>query len=40
MAFEIIEGKEYECEVDIWSIGVITFILLSGGAPFKCNNKS
>jgi serine/threonine protein kinase len=40
MAFEIIEGKEYECEVDIWSIGVITFILLSGDAPFKGNNKS
>jgi calcium-dependent protein kinase len=39
MAPEIIEGKNYECEVDIWSTGVITYILLSGDAPFKGNNK-
>jgi len=40
MAYEIIEGREYECEVDIWSIGVITYILISGDAPFKGNNKT
>ncbi len=39
MAPEIVEGREYECEVDIWSTGVITYILLSGDAPFKGNNK-
>ena len=40
MACEIIECKEYECEVDIWSIGVITFILLTGDAPFKGSNQT
>ena len=39
MAPEIILNKEYECEVDIWSIGVITYILLSGEAPFTGDNK-
>ena len=39
MAPEVVRGLEYECEVDIWSTGVITYILLSGDAPFKGNNK-
>ena len=39
MAPEIVKGLPYQCEVDIWSTGVITYILLSGDAPFKGNNK-
>ena len=39
MAPEIIDGKPYQCEVDIWSTGVISYILLTGDAPFKGNNK-
>lgn len=39
MAPEVVRGWEYECEVDIWSTGVIAYILLSGDAPFKGNNK-
>jgi serine/threonine protein kinase len=39
MAPEIVKGEPYECEVDIWSTGVIAYILLSGDAPFKGNNK-
>jgi serine/threonine protein kinase len=27
-------GRRYGCEVDMWSIGVITFLLLSGECPF------
>jgi serine/threonine protein kinase len=39
MAPEIVDGKPYQCEVDIWSTGVIAHILLTGDAPFKGNNK-
>jgi calcium-dependent protein kinase len=36
MAPEIIANeKPYNEKVDIWSVGVITFILLSGRPPFK-----
>lgn len=40
MAPEIISGLEYGCEVDIWSTGVIAYILLVGDAPFKGNNRN
>jgi serine/threonine protein kinase len=39
MAPEIIEGKIYNEKVDIWSIGVITYMLLSGRNPFPGKNK-
>ncbi len=35
IAPEIIKGKKYKERVDIWSLGVIVFVLLSGSAPFK-----
>jgi serine/threonine protein kinase len=36
MAPEIIENKKpYNEKVDIWSLGVVTYILLSGRPPFK-----
>lgn len=40
MAPEIIEAKVYNEKVDIWSIGIITFVLLSGKKPFNGFNKS
>eukprot|EP00927_Polykrikos_kofoidii_P011260 TRINITY_DN14765_c0_g1_i1.p1 TRINITY_DN14765_c0_g1~~TRINITY_DN14765_c0_g1_i1.p1 ORF type:complete len:322 (-),score=43.52 TRINITY_DN14765_c0_g1_i1:165-1130(-) len=34
LAPELIQQQEYGREVDIWAIGVITYILLSGALPF------
>lgn len=39
MAPEIFEGKEYNEKVDIWALGVITYILLSGKAPYQGQGK-
>ena len=39
MAPEIIKHQTYTEKVDIWSLGVITFILLSGCPPFKGRSK-
>lgn len=32
---EILEEREYSILVDLWSIGVLTFELLTGFAPFN-----
>ena len=34
MAPEIFEGEGYSEKVDIWAVGVIAYILLSGRPPF------
>lgn len=39
MAPEIIKGHTYNERVDIWSIGVITYMLLSGKNPFPGETK-
>lgn len=39
VAPEIIEQKEYDYGVDIWSIGVICYILFCGHAPFRGNGR-
>ena len=40
MAPEIVaNNKSYDYKVDIWSAGVIAYILLSGRAPFKGKNR-
>jgi serine/threonine protein kinase len=39
MSPELIINNEYEFEVDIWSMGVITYILLSGDSPFHGDDK-
>ena len=39
MAPEIIKNQVYNEKVDIWSIGVITYMLLSGRNPFPGRTK-
>ncbi|BFU25287.1 protein kinase, putative [Entamoeba histolytica HM-1:IMSS-B] len=39
VAPEIIKGDCYTCQCDIWSIGVITYLVLSGNLPFYDENE-
>lgn len=37
MAPEIIKGQKYNEKADIWSIGIISYMLLSGRVPYNTN---
>jgi serine/threonine protein kinase len=39
MAPEIVNEEAYDQKVDIWSTGVIAYILLSGRPPFRGKTK-
>lgn len=39
MSPELVKEEAYDNRVDIWSTGVITYILLSGMPPFIGNDK-
>lgn len=39
MAPEIIKKLPYDSSVDIWAVGVLTYIMLSGKPPFKGKTK-
>lgn len=36
---EILRGERYDKMVDIWSLGVIIFVLLGGYLPFDAEEK-
>jgi len=38
MAPELVRSMPYNEKVDVWSLGVITYQLLSGKTPFESNN--
>ncbi|KAI9790935.1 MAG: Ribosomal protein S6 kinase alpha-5 [Piccolia ochrophora] len=40
MAPEVIQGKPYGFAVDWWSLGALTFDLLTGSPPFQANNHT
>jgi serine/threonine protein kinase len=39
MAPEIVKNLPYDTKVDIWSLGVVSYILLSGRPPFNGKSK-
>jgi serine/threonine protein kinase len=40
MAPEIMGGRPYTYKADIWSIGVLIFLMLTGSYPFVANIKA
>ena len=40
IAPEILARNPYTCQVDLWAVGVITYILLSGTMPFDDDNRT
>ena len=39
IAPEIISGKNYNSKADIWSLGIVTYFLLSGNPPFDGDDR-
>jgi len=39
MAPEIVKNERYDSKVDVWALGVITHILLTGSPPFFGKEK-
>ncbi|XP_061523025.1 serine/threonine-protein kinase H1-like [Phycodurus eques] len=40
MAPEVVLRKHYSCAVDMWAVGVIAYILLSGSMPFEDDTRT
>lgn len=40
MAPEVLLRRPYTCAVDMWALGVVTFIVLSGSMPFEDDSRT
>jgi serine/threonine protein kinase len=40
MAPEVLDGKPYSLKVDMWSLGVILYVFMSGYLPFQGSNRA
>ena len=40
MAPELVNNKTHDSKVDIWALGVLTYIIMTGKKPFDGNNSS
>ena len=40
MAPELVKNQEYDSKVDIWALGVLTYIIMTGTEPFKGHNQA
>jgi len=38
MAPEVIKNEKYSSKVDVWALGVLTYIMLSNKMPFEGSN--
>ena len=38
MAPQVFAG-EYDSQADMWAVGVLTYVLLSGGKPFESDSQ-
>ena len=39
MAPEVCRNEEYDCKIDVWSLGVIVYVMLAHKFPFPGNSK-
>lgn len=39
LAPEVVAGRTFGCEVDMWALGVISYIVLSGSMPFEQRSR-
>lgn len=39
VAPEVLKEDEYNLKVDVWSLGVVFFILTTGSMPFKVDSR-
>ena len=40
MAPELVKNKTHDSKVDIWALGVLTYMIMTGNKPFDGNNSS
>ena len=40
MSPEVVKGESHDKRTDLWSMGVITYLLLSGKPPFRGNDNA